>query len=86
MLARASGHRLQSAARPRTASTHDTYIHRPKRALKKKSKATAIAGPTIISTTSKPDRGRRPDMTGDVTEASPEVKAFFARMMRPPGS
>jgi hypothetical protein len=57
-----------------------TYAHRPKRA-PRKAKAAAITGPAIVSATSKRDRRREVD---DGQEASPEIKAFFARMMRPP--
>jgi hypothetical protein len=60
-----------------------TYAHRPKRAPRKKAKAAAITGPAIVTATSKRDRRREAD---DDTEASPEIKAFFARMMRPPGA
>lgn len=63
-----------------------TYAHRPKRTPRKKAKAAAITGPAIVSATSKRDRDRRQDVADDDTETSPEVKAFFARMMRPPGS
>jgi hypothetical protein len=62
-----------------------THAYRPKRAPRKKAKAAAITGPAMVRATSKQDRDRRRDAADD-TEASPEVKAFFARMMRPPGS
>jgi hypothetical protein len=62
-----------------------TYTHRPKRAQRKKAKAAAITGPTIVTTTSKRDQDRRRE-ADDGQETSPEVKTFFARMMRPPGS
>ena len=63
------------------------YAHRPKRAPRKKAKAATITGPAIVTATSKRDREarNRPDADDD-TEASPEIKAFFARMMRPPGA
>ena len=57
----------------------------PEAGAAKKAKAAAITGPAIVRATSKQDRDRRRDAADD-TEASPEVKAFFARMMRPPGS
>jgi hypothetical protein len=60
-----------------------TYAHRPKRAPRKKAQAAVITGPAIVS---KRDRDRRPKADDDDTEASPEIKAFFARMMRPPGT
>jgi hypothetical protein len=41
--------------------------------------------PAIVAVASKRDRIRR-EAADDNTEASPEIKAFFARMMRPPGS
>ena len=62
-----------------------TYAHRPKRAPRKKVQAAAITGPTIVTSASKRDRDRRREADDD-QEASPEIKAFFARMMRPPGS
>jgi hypothetical protein len=47
----------------------------------------AITGPAIVTATSKRDRiARRREEADADTEASPEIKAFFARMMRPPGS
>ena len=58
-----------------------SYVHRPKRAPRKKGQTAAITGPAIVSATSKRDRRR--EMADDDTEASPEIKAFFARMMRP---
>ena len=58
-----------------------TYAHRPKRPPRKKAKAAAI-----VTVTSKRDSIRRSEEADQNTEASPEVKAFFARMMRPPGT
>jgi hypothetical protein len=58
-----------------------TYAHRPKRAPRKK--ARAVTGPAIVTANGKRDRDRRRD-ADDGQEASPEIKAFFARMMRPP--
>ncbi len=63
-----------------------TYAHRPKRPPRKKAKAAAITGPAIVTVTSKRDSIRRSEEADQNTEASPEVKAFFARMMRPPGT
>jgi hypothetical protein len=63
-----------------------TSTYRPKRAPRKKAKAVAITGPAIVTATSKRDRDRRREMVDDGHEDSPEIKAFFARMMRPPGS
>jgi hypothetical protein len=63
-----------------------TYAHRPKRAPRKRAKAAAITGPAIVTAASKRHRGRRRPDDDDGEEASPEIKAFFARMMRPPGS
>jgi hypothetical protein len=61
------------------------YVHRPKRPPRKKAQAAVITGPAIVTATSKRDRDRR-RKDDDDTEASPEIKAFFARMMRPPGA
>jgi hypothetical protein len=64
-----------------------TYVHRPKRPPRKKAQAAAITGPAIVTAVSKRDRAiRRREQTDDGQEASPEIKAFFARMMRPPGA
>jgi hypothetical protein len=57
-----------------------THAFRPKRAPRKKAKAAAITGPAIVTVTNKRDRIRR---EAD-DEASPEIRAFFDRMMRPP--
>jgi hypothetical protein len=63
------------------------YVHRPKRPPRKKAQAAAITGPAIVTAASKRDRAtRRRKEADDGQEASPEIKAFFARMMRPPGS
>jgi hypothetical protein len=63
-----------------------TYAHRPRRSPRQKpAKAAAVNGPAIVTASSKRDRiTRRREVADDDTEASPEVKAFFARMMRPP--
>jgi hypothetical protein len=64
-----------------------TYAHRPKRPPRKpKAQAAAITGPAIVIAASKRDRERRRETVDDGQEASPEIKAFFARMMRPPGT
>jgi hypothetical protein len=69
------------------ASRIVTHAYRPKRApRKRKAQATAITGPAIVTVTSKRDSIRRREEADQNTEASPEVKAFFARMMRPPGT
>jgi hypothetical protein len=60
-----------------------TYVHRPKRPPRKKAQAAAITGPAIVTATSKRDRAIRRREEADGKEASPEIKAFFARMMRP---
>jgi hypothetical protein len=62
-----------------------TYAHHYKRPPRKKVKAAAITGPAIVTAASKHDRDRHRETDGG-EEASPEIKAFFARMMRPPGS
>jgi hypothetical protein len=62
-----------------------TYAHRAKRSPRKQAKAAAINGPAIVIASSKRDRIiRRRKAADDDTEASPEIKAFFARKMRPP--
>jgi hypothetical protein len=59
------------------------YVYRPKRPARKK--AQAITGPAIVTAASKRDRAiRRREEADDGQKASPEIKAFFARMMRPP--
>ena len=63
-----------------------TYAYRSKRPPRKKAKAAVITGPGIVSTASKRDRSLRHDVADDGQEASPEIKAFFTRMMRPHGS
>jgi hypothetical protein len=64
-----------------------TSTYRPKRAPRKpKAQAAVITGPAIITAASKSDRDRRRKDADDGQEASPEIKAFFARMMRPPGA
>ena len=61
-----------------------TYVHWPKRLSRKKAQAAAITGPAIVTAASKRDRAiRRREEADDGQEASPEIKAFFARMMRP---
>jgi hypothetical protein len=64
-----------------------TYVHRPKRPPRKKAQAAAITGLAIVAAKSERDRAiRRREEADDGQEASPEIKAFFARMMRPPGT
>jgi hypothetical protein len=66
-----------------------TYVHRPKRPPRKRTaQAAAITGPAIVKTASKRDRiiRRRKEADDDDREASPEIKALVARMMRPPGT
>jgi hypothetical protein len=58
-----------------------THAYRPKRAPQKKAKAAAINGPAIVPVTNKRDRIRRREADD---EASPEIRAFFDHMMRPP--
>jgi hypothetical protein len=63
-----------------------TYVHRPQRPPRKKAQAAAITGSAVVTAVRKRDRAiRRREETDDSQEASPEIKAFFARMMRPPG-
>jgi hypothetical protein len=61
-----------------------THAYRPKRAPRKMTKAAAITGPVIVTASSKRDTIRRREAADDDSEAPPEVKAFFVRMMRPP--
>jgi hypothetical protein len=64
-----------------------TYVHRPKRPPRRKAHAAAITGSAVVTAASKRDRAiRRHEETDDSQEASPEIKAFFARMTRPPGA
>jgi hypothetical protein len=64
-----------------------TYVHRLKRSPRKKAQATAITGPAVVTAASKRERIiRRREEADDGQEASPEIKAFFARMMRPPST
>jgi hypothetical protein len=60
-----------------------TYVHWPKRLSRKKAQAAAITGPAIVTAASKRDRAiQHREEADDGQEASPEIKAFFARMMR----
>jgi hypothetical protein len=64
-----------------------TYVHRPKRSPRKKAQAAAITGPAVVTAASKRDKAiRHREEADDGQEVSPEIKAFFARMMRPPSS
>jgi hypothetical protein len=61
-----------------------TYVHRPKRPPRKKAQAAAITGPAIVTAASKRVKAiQRREEADDGQEASPEIKAFFARMMQP---
>jgi hypothetical protein len=60
-----------------------TYAHRHKRP-PRKAQAAAVTGPAIVKATS--ERIRRREEADDGQETAPEIKAFFARMMRPPGT
>jgi hypothetical protein len=73
-------------ASPLMPSRIVTSTYRPKRPPRKKAQAAAITGPAIVTAASKRDRDRRREMVDDGQETSPEIKAFFARMMRPHGS
>ncbi|HXA21732.1 MAG TPA: hypothetical protein VNW90_05495 [Acetobacteraceae bacterium] len=64
-----------------------TCVHRPKRPPREKARAVAITGPAIVTAASTRDRAIRCCEETDADQkASPEIKAFFARMMRPPGA
>jgi hypothetical protein len=52
--------------------------------LRKKARAKAIIGPAVI-TAGKRDRRPKPEPEVD-PEAEARVKAYFTRMMRPPGT
>jgi hypothetical protein len=62
-----------------------TYAHRPKHLPRKKAQAVAITGPAVLTTT-KRGHGKTTAWVDDGLETSPEIRAFFARMMRPHGS
>jgi hypothetical protein len=59
-----------------------TYAHRPKRPPRKAQ--AAIIGPAIATSASRRRSKAAPDT--DALEVSPEVQAFFARMVRPGGA
>jgi hypothetical protein len=77
-----------------------THVYRPKRApRKKRAKTAAITGPAIVRHAADPPddtkAGKAPVIVrapavkarpwiDDGQDTSPEVKAFFVRMMRPP--
>jgi hypothetical protein len=64
-----------------------TYVHRPKRPPRRKAQTAAITDPAIVTASSKGHRAiRLCEEADDGQEASPEIKAIFARMMRPPGT
>lgn len=62
-----------------------TYVHRPKRPRQKKARAAAQAGPAVV-TRAAAERGHNPANSVDGKETSPEIKAFFARMVRRGGA
>ena len=63
-----------------------TYAHRPKRTSReRKAQAVAITGPAIVTAT-KRGHGKTTAWVDDGLETSPEIRAFFTRMMRPQGS
>ena len=63
-----------------------TSTYRPKRApRKRKAQAVAITGPAVVTTTTR-EHGKTTAWVDDGLETSPEIRAFFARMMRPHGS
>jgi hypothetical protein len=71
--------RLVLAAHPVTIVTS---VYRPKRQPRKKAQAAAITGPRIVVA----KRSKRiATPVDDGQETSPEIKAFFDRMMRPRG-
>lgn len=59
------------------------YAHRPKRPPRKKPIAASITASVVVKTTTKPKGQRSVDRVDDGQETTPEIKAFFARMMRP---
>jgi hypothetical protein len=62
-----------------------TYMHRPKRPPRKKPQAAAIAAAVVTAASRKQaKRAKRTAEPDDGREVSPEIKAFFARMIRPP--
>ena len=67
-----------------------TYAHRPKRPPRKAQAAAIIIGPAIVTNTSrrrsKQLSAERAAPDTDAANVSPEVKAFFARMVRPGGA
>ena len=63
-----------------------TCVHRPKQPSREKAQAAVITGPAVFTAASKRDRAiRHREEADDGQEASPEIKAFFARMVRPGG-
>jgi hypothetical protein len=69
-----------------------TYAHRPKRPPQKR-KAAAIEihpnggkKPAIVVSATKRGPGKAAAWIDDGQGVSPEIKAFFARIMRPPGA
>ena len=63
-----------------------TYVHRPKRSPREKPMVASISVPVLVKTPTEPKGQRSDAWIDDGQETSPEIKAFFARMMRPHGS
>jgi hypothetical protein len=61
-----------------------TYAHRPKRPPRRLKAQAAIIGPAVVTSASRRRSKAAPDT--DAAEVSPEVQAFFARMVRPGGA
>jgi hypothetical protein len=71
----------------RTAGTGSGDPARPSGTATQEGAAAAITGPAIVTAASKRDRAiRRREEADDGQEASPGIKAFFTRIMRPPGA
>jgi hypothetical protein len=60
-----------------------TYVHRPPKRQKQGPQARPAAGPAIV--TAAPKRQRGPKAPDD-RPVDPEVAAWFARNVRPPGT
>ena len=58
------------------------YPRRPKRPPRKMPIAASITAPVVVKTNNKPNGLRSVAWVDDGQETSPEIKAFFARMMR----
>ena len=68
----------------RTVSTIVTY-HPKKPAPRRKAQAAAITGSAIVTATKRSARRTKPGPEDDAA-ADARVRAFFARMVRPPGA